>query len=297
MFACDMLCCIFKKKRKKKPTPYGRVSKVKEFSLEGTLICISSSASVVLQPATSIAFSFHSNLVAKLLLLSLFFFFFSNEACTILIKNYQNADCRSHKETELSFKPCYIAVKWKWKWFRTEIDVNFTGTPTVKKRTWNRSLMRKSIVKSTDALLCQGIIWPMFSSASMWNVPTFLSLSMSQHTHKNNNNFHDSTANFQAAIAETISTYTNKWPFSHPLILWFIPNAWLVPGVSSLLIGLIQRITLADWSESKQWFSWFVLFRSSGVRRSLNHLTALIIAASEPSKLVQSKAWLDESVV
>ncbi len=81
------------------------------------------------------------------------------------------------------------------------------------------------------------------------------------------------------------------------LIIWFIPQSWLAPGVLSLLIGLIQSSAPADWSKSKRWFSWFVLFQSSGVLRQLNHLTELIIPPPEPGKLVQSKVWLDESVV
>lgn len=123
-----------------------------------------------------------------------------------------------------------------------------------------------------------------------------LSRSLSKHR-KTFPHFHNSIASSRAAVAKAINMVYQKVTFLAILIVWFIPQSWLVAGVSSLLIGLIQSYALADWSTSKWWFSWFVLFQSSGVLCRLNHLTELIISPPEPGKLVQSKAWLVESVV
>lgn len=87
-------------------------------------------------------------------------------------------------------------------------------------------------------------------------------------------------------LQKQLARYTNKWPF--------LPSNYMV--YSTVLIGSRCFIS-ADWSKSKWWFSWFVLFQSSGVLRRLNHLTELIIPPPELGKLVQSKAWLVESVV
>lgn len=127
-------------------------------------------------------------------------------------------------------------------------------------------------------------------------MPTFW-VSLSLKAQKNPSSFYNSIAFSKAAIAKAISMVYQKVTFLAILIIWFIPQSWLVAGVSSLLIDLIQSSALADWSKSKWCFSWFVLFQSSGVLHRLNHLTELIIPPPESGKLVQSKAWLVESVV
>lgn len=135
--------------------------------------------------------------------------------------------------------------------------------------------MRASIVvKSTNVPRCQFIIQAVFSQ-HLWEMCQLSEpLCPQTHTHKNNIlHYHKSIANSTAAISKIIILSFLISDLSYPQITRFILASWLAPGVSSLLIGLNQSSAPADWSKSKWWFPWFVLFQSSGEARWLNHLT------------------------
>lgn len=153
----------------------------------------------------------------------------------------------------------------------------------------------RTVIISTNVLLCQSIICVIFSPIISVECANFLGFSVSRRTKIKV--FMTVFAVLGQPLQKSAAHCTNKWPFPASVIIWFIPQSWLTAGVSSLLIGLIQSSAPADWSKSKRWISWFVLIRDSGVLRRLNHSTRLIIPPPEPRKLVQSKAWLVESVV